>query len=38
LNFTAMSRLPITFSIGAAAGFRDGHHRGNETLISLKIM
>jgi hypothetical protein len=37
-NFTAMSRLPITFSIGAAAGFRDGHHRGNETLISLKIM
>ena len=37
-NFTAMSRLPLTFSIGAAAGFRDGHHRGNETLISLKIM
>ena len=37
-NFTAMSRLPITLSIGAAAGFRDGHHRSNETLISLKIM
>ena len=37
-NMTAMSRLPITLSIGAAAGFRDGHHRGNETLISLKIM
>jgi len=37
-NFTAMSRLPITFSIGGAAGFRDGHYHGRETLISLKIM
>jgi hypothetical protein len=33
-----MSRLPITFSIGGAAGFRDGHYQGKETLISLKIM
>ena len=37
-NFTAASRLPITFSIGAAAGFRDGHYNATETLISLKIM
>ena len=38
LAFTVALRLPMVFSIGAAAGFRDGHHRGNETLISLKIM
>ena len=29
-NLTAMSRLPITFSIGGAAGFRDGHYQARK--------
>jgi hypothetical protein len=38
LNFTVALRLPMTFSIGAAAGFRDGHYRKTEWLASLKIL
>jgi hypothetical protein len=37
-NFTLALRLPMVLSIGAAAGFEDGHHRGNETMISLKVL
>jgi hypothetical protein len=38
LNFTVMLRLPMTFSVGAAAGWQDGHYRKTEWLASLKIM
>ena len=31
-------RLPMVFSVGAAAGFDDGHYRKTEWLASLKIM
>jgi hypothetical protein len=38
LNFTVALRLPMVFSVGAAAGFQDGHYRKTEWLASLKIM
>ena len=38
LNFTVALRLPMIFSVGAAAGFKDGHYRKTEWLASLKIM
>jgi hypothetical protein len=38
LNFTVALRLPMVFSIGAAAGWEDGHYRKTEWLASLKIM
>jgi len=38
LNFTVALRLPMVFSVGAAAGWRDGHYRKTEWLASLKIM
>ena len=38
LNFTVALRLPMIFSVGAAAGWRDGHYRKTEWLASLKIM
>lgn len=37
-NLTVALRLPMTFSIGAAAGFRNGHYRQTELLASLKIL
>ena len=38
LNFTVALRLPMVFSVGAAAGWEDGHYRETEWLASLKIM
>ena len=38
LNFTVALRLPMVFSVGAAAGFEDGHYRKTEWLASLKIL
>jgi hypothetical protein len=38
LNFTVALRLPMVFSVGAAAGFDDGHYRKTEWLASLKIL
>ncbi len=38
LNFTVALRLPMVFSVGAAAGWRDGRYRKTEWLASLKIM
>jgi hypothetical protein len=38
LNFTVALRLPMVFSVGAAAGWEDGHYRKTEWLASLKIM
>ncbi len=38
LAFTVALRLPMVFSVGAAAGFEDGHYRKTEWLASLKIM
>jgi hypothetical protein len=38
LNFTIAMRLPMIFSVGAAAGFEDGHYRKTEWLASLKIL
>jgi WD40 repeat protein len=38
LNFTVALRLPMVFSVGAAAGWQDGHYRKTEWLASLKIM
>lgn len=37
-NFTVALRLPMTFSVGVAGGFRDGHYRKTEVLASLKIL
>ena len=37
-NFTLAHRLPMTFSVGYAAGFESGESRRDEALISLKIM
>src|SRR6185369_4305810 len=37
-NFTFALRLPMVLSVGAAAGFEDGHHQDNEAMISLKIL
>jgi hypothetical protein len=38
LNFTVALRLPMVLSVGAAAGFEDGHYRKTELMASLKIM
>ncbi|HEX2804299.1 MAG TPA: hypothetical protein VHN55_10025 [Sphingomicrobium sp.] len=38
LNFTIALRLPMVLSVGAAAGFEDGHYRATEWLVSLKIL
>ncbi len=38
LNFTVALRLPMVFSVGAAAGWRDGYYRKTEWLASLKIL
>lgn len=38
LNFTVALRLPMILSVGAAAGWRDGHYRKTEWLASLKIL
>jgi hypothetical protein len=38
LNFTVALRLPMVLSVGAAAGFEEGHYRKTEWLASLKIM
>jgi hypothetical protein len=38
LNFTVALRLPMVFSVGAAAGWQDGHYRKAEWLASLKIL
>ena len=38
LAFTVALRLPMVLSLGAAAGFEDGHYRKTEWLASLKIM
>lgn len=37
-NFTVAHRLPMVLSVGYAEGFEDGERRGNEVLVSLKIM
>jgi len=37
-NFTVAHRLPMVLSLGYAEGFEDGERRGNEVLVSLKIM
>ena len=37
-NFNVAIRLPMVFSVGAAAGWADGHYRKTELLASLKIM
>ncbi|MBA2933872.1 hypothetical protein HZF05_07125 [Sphingomonas sp. CGMCC 1.13654] len=37
-NFTVALRLPMTFSVGAASGFVEGHYRKTEVLASLKIL
>lgn len=38
LNFHVAHRLPMVFSVGAAAGWADGDYRKTEVLASLKIM
>ncbi|WP_118857745.1 TolB family protein [Sphingomonas mesophila] len=38
LAFTVALRLPMVFSIGAAAGFADGNYEKTELLTSLKIL
>ena len=38
LNFTVALRLPMVLSVGAAAGFENGHYRKTELMASLKIM
>jgi len=38
LNFTVAVRLPMIFSVGAAAGWADGRYRKTEWLASLKIL
>jgi len=37
-NFTVALRLPMVFSVGAASGFDKGRHRGDEVMISLKVL
>lgn len=37
-NFTVVHRLPMTLSIGYAAGFLDGEDRSDEFMLSLKVM
>ena len=38
LSFTIVHRLPMTLSIGFAAGFEDGRKLDDEWMISLKIL
>jgi hypothetical protein len=38
LSFTVVHRLPMTLSIGYAAGFEDGRKLDDEWMISLKIL
>ena len=38
LAFTFALRLPMIFSVGAAAGFVDGDYRKTEIMTSLKIL
>ncbi|MDH3588504.1 MAG: hypothetical protein OEQ74_03800 [Gammaproteobacteria bacterium] len=38
LKFTVAHRLPMTLSVGYAAGFENGDEHDNEWLLSLKIM
>ena len=38
LAFTVALRLPMVFSVGAAAGFADGDYQKTEILTSLKIL
>jgi hypothetical protein len=37
-NFTVALRLPMVLSFGAASGFEDGRHRGDEVMVSLKVL
>jgi len=37
-NFTVALRLPMVLSLGYAKGFEDGEGRGDQALLSLKIM
>ena len=38
LEFTLAHRLPMTFSVGYAAGYEEGERLSDEWMISLKIM
>ncbi|MBT8097991.1 MAG: hypothetical protein HKP32_08235 [Woeseia sp.] len=38
LKFTIVHRLPMTLSVGYAAGFDEGRRRGDEWMLSLKIL
>ncbi len=38
LNFTIVHRLPMTFSVGYATGYDEGQRRGDEWMVSLKIL
>ena len=38
LEFTLIHRLPMTFSVGWAAGYEDGDKNDDEWMISLKIL
>jgi hypothetical protein len=37
-NFTVALRLPMVLSVGAATGFEKDRHRGDEVMISLKVL
>lgn len=37
-RFTLAHRLPMTFSVGYAAGYEDGNKRDDEWMLSLKIL
>ena len=37
-NFTVALRLPMVLSVGAATGFEKDRRRGDEVLISLKVL
>ena len=37
-NFTVALRLPMVLSLGAASGFESGRHRGDEVMLSLKVL
>ncbi len=38
LEFTIAHRLPMTFTVGYAAGYEHGEHQSEEWMISLKIL
>jgi hypothetical protein len=38
LSFTVMNHLPMTISLGYAAGFEGGNKQGDEWMLSLKIL